>query len=141
MPKPKTQAQLKAHILHIGLAVVSKILNRCLMQCNMQQPGLISTTEWQLFFFFKYGCHSQFKSMNGSIIYLCGASCHAYPSHKAHRDQRRGCTAEDPPPAFCWLPNHRAPAQAERRFQSPPGAGLSSPFCQRQKAEHMVSIY
>lgn len=71
---------------------------------------------------------------------FCSASCHAYPSHKAHRDLRRGCTAEGPPPAFCWLPNRRAPVQAEHRFPSPPGAGLSSPSCQRQDVSSWFSL-
>lgn len=66
---------------------------------------------------------------------LCSASCHAYPSHMAHRGLRHGCTVVGPPLASCWPPIHQAPEQEGHHSQSPPGAGLSSPSCRRHQAE------
>lgn len=74
--------------------------------------------------------HKIFKQFSVRQIFLgalLGFKGRAYPSYGAHRDQRLGCTAVDLPPAFCWLPNHQAPEQAELHSQSPPDAGLFSP--------------
>lgn len=75
----------------------------------------------------KLNVNLKYWSSAGAVM-LAGS----YLGHEARQDQRRECTGADPPPTFCWPPNHLTPVQGERHLQSLRGVGLSSLSCPNQ---------